>query len=57
MRSEEEHGHCHAQKDAADATVDEQERIVGTSAIDVAHLVAVFIAHGLKDETEENQHP
>lgn len=55
--AEEEHGHGHAEQQAAHAAVDEQEAVVGAGAEEIAGLGAELIAHGLKDEAEQYEHP
>ena len=55
--AEEHHAYSYSEKHAAEKTVEHQEAVIYTCAVDIAFLAAEFIAHRLKYEAHQNEHP
>ena len=57
LRSEKHHAHGHAQEYAPHGSVEEEKRVVGAGAEQVAGLGAELIAHGLEHKADEDEYP
>ena len=57
VRAVEERGHSTAQEYRTNNAVDDEERLEGANAQEIAQLVLKFVANGLNNKREEYNHP